>query len=279
MLSRFPAALARGLLVAVIVVFPGIALPGLSADAQLMALFVALCAMVFITIEYVSESPSLVQFRSAPPLNRIRFAAMSVTVVLLVFMLRDTAPETKISSFAQTLGAQFASVTDVPFSPVRMIRQLVSPVLSEPSVALVTKAAALAYGCAALSILAFLLVILRGGWPFAGAGFNIWVNLPTFDPVGRGDPVERLRQIGAVNLLLGIIAPFLIPAILAYSAGLVDLSRFEAPNSLIWIVTIWAFAPASFVMRGIALLQIARLVQAQRRAVAQAADGERLSMA
>lgn len=279
MMSRLPAALARGLLVALVIVFPGIALPGVAVDSRLMAVFVAGCAGAFIVSEYLARAPSLLQFRSAPPLNRIRFASVSVSLIVVTFLLRARDLPTPLSRFADTLGSRLAWLSDIPFSPVRLMRQLVTPDLSEIAVQTVTKAAAVSYCCALLSVLAFLFVLMRGAWPFAGHRFNIWVNLPTFDPVGQGDTVDRLRHLGRFNLLLGVIAPFLIPAILAYSAGLADLSGFAAPNSLIWIVTIWAFMPASLVMRGIALLQIARLVETQRRAAAIAADGGDLSIA
>lgn len=279
MMSRLPAALARGMLVALLVLFPSIALPAVSADTQLVALFVALCTWVFVSIEYIAQAPSLLEFRAAPPLNRIRFLGAATSIVIVTFMLRDPGTPTALSGIADALGTWLAAVTDIPFSPVRLMRQMAAPALPPEAVAAVTRAAAISYSCAALAVVTFLLAIARGAWPSMGRDFNLWVNLPTFDPIGQGDPVARLRRLSLFNLLLGILAPFLAPAIVAGATGSADLMQLAAPNSLIWIVTLWAFVPATLVMRGIALKQIASLLESQRRAAVLAADGDALSVA
>ena len=64
--------------------------------------------------------------------------------------------------------------------------------------------------------------------------FNVWVNLPAFDPTADGDGVDRLDRDARVNIALGFLLPFLILAVAqAGSNGFEPLS-FTLPQTLIW---------------------------------------------
>jgi ABC-type microcin C transport system permease subunit YejE len=49
--------------------------------------------------------------------------------------------------------------------------------------------------------------------PIATVPFNVWINLPTFDPNGGGDVVRRLVRDGRVNIILGFALPFVMPVV------------------------------------------------------------------
>jgi hypothetical protein len=59
-------------------------------------------------------------------------------------------------------------------------------------------------------VLAFALVIRVQGWPGASA-FNVWVNLPQFDPPPGGDVVSGCGRTPVVNLALGLLLPLIAP--------------------------------------------------------------------
>ena len=81
----------------------------------------------------------------------------------------------------------------------------------------------------------------------------------------------RLKRDSHVNVALGFLLPFLIPAVLkAASAYVTPLSPVD-PQTLIWTMAAWSFLPASLIMRGVALMRIAVLIEEKRRrAYAQA---------
>jgi hypothetical protein len=103
--------------------------------------------------------------------------------------------------------------------------------------------------------------------------FNVWLNLPLFDPTGGGDVVHRLNREASINVALGFLLPFLLPAMALLAANLTDRGAALTPQTLIWMACIWAFFPAGMIMRGVAMLRVAELITAKRRrAYAKAED-------
>ncbi len=87
--SRLPGALARAALVVLMIVTPSAMLPTTGSDGAQIVAFVAIFAAIFTIVEYSASSPSLIEFRSAPPFNRLRFGALFATVVTLSVVFRD----------------------------------------------------------------------------------------------------------------------------------------------------------------------------------------------
>ncbi|MEO8529897.1 MAG: hypothetical protein ABI459_01625, partial [Deltaproteobacteria bacterium] len=98
----------------------------------------------------------------------------------------------------------------------------------------------------------------------AGA-FNVWVNLPTFDPTAVGDVVERLQRDARVNIALGFLLPFLTPALVKATSTVFGAVTFDNPHTLIWTVAAWAFLPSSLFMRGIAMGRVANMIERKRK--------------
>jgi len=134
-------------------------------------------------------------------------------------------------------------------------------------------AGGLSYIISLLSITVFISLLRMKRWPKRYGTFNVWVNLPRFDPTAGGDVVARLNKDSSVNLVLGFLLPFLMPAfikIVVALGGNIDLSD---PQTLVWVVSIWAFLPASLLMRGVALSRVAQLIYKERkRAYMQAVE-------
>jgi len=77
---RLPAAIVRAILVVMLVVMPSALLVGSGNDATQVVVLVAIFAALFTLVEYCAASPSLVEFRDAPPFNRMRFSALFAMV-------------------------------------------------------------------------------------------------------------------------------------------------------------------------------------------------------
>ncbi len=264
-LTRLPGAIARALLVVVLVVLPSAMLSTTSPDTVMIVTLIAICAAFFTLVEYTTECPSIIEFRSAPPFNRLRFVTLLVTVLALSFCMGD---QTATSSFGKVFliaGERLGASMDFPFSPVRLL-VLMMPQNTDPAVLdNIRVAGGLSYIISLLSLSIFIILLRMKRWPKRYGTFNVWVNLPRFDPTAGGDVVARLNKDSSVNLMLGFLLPFLIPAVIkvvVLFGGSINLSD---PQTLIWTVTAWAFLPASLLMRGVALSRVAQLIYKERK--------------
>lgn len=265
MIGRLSKALLRALAMALLVAAPALILPSTSADTAQVVVLLALVAAVFTLFEYHATCPSFVEFRDAPPYNRIRFAALFLTVVALSLILRGESAPTTITRLFAFLGERVSGVLDFPYSPVRLMVLMLPDSAGPGVVDRVRIAAGLSYLVSILSLAVFAVLMWLSGWPTRRAGFNVWVNLPTFDPTAGGDVVQRLGRDAQVNLVLGFLLPFIIPATVKTVGEVVDPISLADPHTLIWTMTAWAFLPASLLMRGFALSRVAQLIVAQRK--------------
>ena len=257
-----------------LIAMPSILLPGTSSDTIQTVALVALLAAVFTIVEYQSNYPSLVEFRDAPPFNRVRFGALFITVFALTLILRGETAPTTLTQLAAAAGHGIGQLIDFPYSPVRLIVLMLPEGASAHLVERVRTAAGLSYLVSILSLGLFVVLLRLRGWPTRHKNFNVWVNLPTFDPTAGGDVVERLQRDSQVNLILGFLLPFLIPAFVKLASDYIDPISMNNDSTLIWTVTAWAFLPASLLMRGIALSRVADMISRQReRASLSGKDG------
>ena len=119
---------------------------------------------------------------------------------------------------------------------------------------------------------AFLILVRLLNWPARQGAFNVWVNLPLFDPTVGGDVIYRLHRDARVNIALGFLLPFIIPAVVKAAADLIDPITLQNPQTLIWTLSAWAFLPASMIMRGLAMSKVADMIEDKRRRAYADAD-------
>lgn len=264
MFSRLPGAILRALLTAALIATPFLLLPANSTDATQIVAFFALVAAVFTFVEYNAAAPSLVEFRDARPFNRLRFLTLFAIVATLAMIQRGEVHPSTLSQLIDVMGAQISGLVDFPYSPVRLVVLMLPADASPGLIADVRTAAGVSYVLSMMMLVAFWLHIRLGGWPARKGGFNIWVNMPTFDPMAGGDLVERLQRDAQFNLILGFLLPFMIPAVVKFAADTLNPVSLADPYTLIWTMSAWAFLPASLLMRGLALMRVARMIAAQR---------------
>ncbi len=272
-------AAARGLLVAILIMTPALMLPGLASDSTQIVLIAALLAAILTFVEYNSSFPSIVEFRDAAPFNRLRFLALFFTVFLLSAILKGITQPTALTSALTSIGTIVGNSIDFPFSPVRLMVLMLPEDASFETVSFVRNAAGLAYVISLVAMTAFLILVRVLNWPARGGVFNVWVNLPLFDPTAGGDVLVRLQRDARVNIALGFLLPFLVPAVVKMAADLIDPITLQNPQTLIWTISAWAFLPASIIMRGIAMGKIADMIQEKRRRAYADADAKGLQPA
>lgn len=265
MISRLAGAALRALLVAILVATPSILLPGTGADTAQIVALVAIFGAILTYMEYASAYPGLVEFRDAPPFNRIRFFSLFLTVLFLSVIARGEYQPTTLTQFVQAVGALVGSVIDFPYSPVRLVVLMLPEDTSVAQINLVRTTAGMSYLISLLTLGVFLIILRLQRWPLGNGSFNVWVNLPTFDPTAGGDVVDRLERDARFNIALGFLLPFLTPAVVKAAANLFGSVSLENPQTLIWTVAAWAFLPASLFMRGIAMSRVAAMIEDKRR--------------
>ncbi len=278
MFARITGAAFRGILVAMLFAMPTLILPASATESPEIILFIALLGSALAFTEYNSHFPSIVEFRNAPPINRLRFAACAASVGALSLLATHPLEPTGLTALIHRLGGWLGGQLDFAYSPVQLTVLMLPPQVPEATVLMVRDAAGLVCAIAGTAIAVFALVIRVGHWPVGSGAFNVWVNLPLFDPTAGGDVVQRLQRDGRVNIIGGVLLPFALPAAVKMASGLVDPGILAAPHMLIWVISAWALVPASMIMRGMAMIRIAGLIEQKRRAASHAA-GEALQTA
>lgn len=276
MISQITGAFVRAILVMVLVATPSLMLPGVPHDTTQIVALVALFAAALTFFEYASTYPGLVEFRDAPPFNRLRFLSLFATVLLLSSIVRGQTEPTTLTSFIEVLGNKLGEAIDVPYSPVRLVVLMLPEDMSLPHLILVRTAAGISYAISLLTLVFFIAAMRFIGWPAKMGTFNVWINLPTFDPTTGGDVVERLQRDARFNIALGFLLPFIVPAAVKVASLAFEPVTLESPQTLIWTMTAWAFLPASLFMRGVAMGRIAQMIDEKRKRNAYAADADLL---
>lgn len=268
----------RGFLVALVIATPALILPEVASDSTQITVLVALLAAFLTFVEYNSTAPSIVEFRDAAPFNRLRFVALFGTVFLLTMIYAGNVEPTAMTSALTSIGTIVGNAIDFPFSPVRLTVLMLPDDADIEVVRSVRTAAGIAYLSSLIAMTAFIVMVRVFGWPARKGAFNVWVNLPLFDPTAGGDVLARLQRDARINIAFGFLLPFIIPALVKVASSVLNPVSLENPQTLIWTMSAWAFLPASMIMRGIAMHRIAEMIEEQRRRV-YASEEQSLSAA
>lgn len=264
-LNRIIGALVRAVCVVALIVTPSVFLPNVTGDSAQVVALVALFGAALTFFEYVSAYPGLVEFRDAPPFNRFRFLSIFLTVLLITVICNGIEQPSDFSVLVTAVGGLIGYVLDFPYSPVRLMVLALPADLPMEKVALVRVSAGMAYLISLVSLCFFMIALRLRNWPHHHGAFNVWINLPTFDPTAGGDVVARLRRDARFNVVLGFLLPFLIPAVMGSAASLFGTITLESYQSMIWMIAAWAFLPASLFMRGIAMGRVADMISSKRK--------------
>ena len=178
-----------------------------------------------------------------------------------------------LTIMVEEIGALVGEVIDFPYSPVRLVVLMLPADTSASHIELVRNSAGISYLISLLTLAVFVILQRIRRWPLRNGAFNVWVNLPTFDPTAGGDVVERLERDARFNIALGFLLPFLTPAVIKSATSLFGAVSLENPHTLIWTVAAWAFLPASLFMRGIAMGRIAGMITQKREDTASSDEG------
>jgi hypothetical protein len=247
-------------------------LPAVTPDSAQVIMLVALFAAVFTFSEYASRYPGLIEFRDAPPFNRVRVLGLFVTLFFLSLMAghRD-GPET-LTLVVNATGLVLAHALDFTYSPIWLLQVFLPENASAAELTMLRAMGGLSFLIGLVTIVIFAILMRLRGWPNRNTSFNVWINLPTFDPTAGGDVVARLIRDSRINLILGIVLPFLMPVLASYGIGNLDVSIAGSPQLMVWMVTLWSVLPVSLLMRGMAMSRIAHMITERRKQIVRSMD-------
>ncbi len=263
-LTRVLGAGLRACVVVALIVLPSLMLPSASPGASDALAVIALVAAAITFTEYYVQFPSMVEFRYAPPYNRLRFSAIFVNILLLCLLTLASISPDPTNLKVAAIGTLIGDIIDFSYSPVRLIGVMLPPDATQPQVNLLRAAAGISYLSSLIMVSVFAIFMRIFNWPAGHGTFNVWVNLPNFDPTSGQDVVKQLLRDSRVNFMLGLSLPFLTPLFAMFGAAIFDPHLLVNPRSMVWTVAIWAFLPASLMMRAIALARIAEMLSRRR---------------
>lgn len=227
-------------LICAIVIWPLLVLPVHGDHNRPLIMTVALFAGVVIFAEYVARTPSLIEFRHAPPYNSIRFIGFAATLIMVTLAATDG----RINNIAQP--PTWAPVTFYGGYGTNPLSRVVS----------------FGLGAACVMVTSFGISLLFK-WPENGQRFNVWENLPMFYVSTSVSKVPALRRHAAISTIWAILSIIAFPLIWYVLDIFFPLTSSVTILSKIWMVTIWAFLPANLIMRAIALWRVAQVVEWQ----------------
>jgi hypothetical protein len=266
MVGRLLGALTRAVFVLFVFMLPAVMLPDIAQSALEMSLIVGGLVAAFVLIEYGASQPALLDFRFAPPYNRARFVTFATILVALVFLVRATVAGGDYAPGYLATADRLAALMDFPYSPVSLVPALTVGETDPALALLIRRAAALSLSIGLVALVFFGLLLWVFKWPQGRERFNLWKNLPTFEPTQGRSVERRLMWRGRLYIIVGLTLPFTLAVLASRAVGLVDAEALANTRNLVWGVAIWAFMPVSFVIRGLALSKIGWLVRRARGA-------------
>ena len=269
MLLRLVAAVLRAGIIVLVVCMPSLMLAGTTREGAELVVVLALALGLFTVIEYSACYPAMIEFRDAPPFNRVRLLSLAI----MLFCLSLVAGGDHGSSLVlvlNALGILFGQALDFPASPLAALIAELPDAAAPVSAVQVKIMAGLAIFTALSALCVFAILLRTEKWPQRGQAFNVWVNLPTFDPTTGGDVIARLNRDAHVNLLFAIAMAVLFPTIGLIVAEHLERQIVTSAQALVWGIALWMFLPLSLMMRALAMMRIATMIR-DRRALLVAA--------
>lgn len=263
-ISQLVGAVVRAILVLVVISTPSLLIPGTSEETTQIVTLIGLFAAVFTFSEYASTYPGLIEFRDAQPYNRVRM----VSVFIALFALSIVVSAGDVSTLSLVINATgfiIAEALDFPFSPLQVLMGQLPPDVDPRTAAEIEIMAGLSALIGLLTLSIFAILVRLQQWPNRRSAFNVWINLPTFDPTTGGDIVTRLLRDARVNIILGFALPYILPVLASIGAAQLEMSILDSPQTLVWTITAWMFLPVTMFMRGMAMGRVADMINSRRK--------------
>ena len=264
MFARFSLALLRAVLVGFFIILTStfVALSG-SVEGDLFILAIAVLLGVFIFLEYISDVPAVLEFRYAPPYNRIRFLILVCVALTLSsgtnsvsqiigLPITGSSPDFVVNVFSSWPSAGY------------YLNQAIGQSATTQSFWLFDNTS-LAFFIGVLCVLAGGIYIWISSWPLGDDGFSLWPNMPSFNPTSGRRASDLLATIALINVTLFFGLPYALSYIIALARQNLGFDFLYNPVFTFWVLMIWLVVPLFALFKAIALLKLCVLAENLRR--------------
>ena len=261
MLARFNFALLRGFLVAAFVLsFSVLIEQSGTAEGDLFYLTLALTLGALICLEYSFETPSITEFRFAPPYNRLRLLIACV----VAFLLSENQFSTIVPGFEFVSYFEETNLNAWP-SPVYYANIALGQDGEGANAWLhsATGGAAIV-GCLVVLVCAAILWVSL--WPLSPSGFNLWENMPNFHPKSGGKASDQIMVDALFYFLFFFILPYSIAFIGFAMRVYLGFDFSNAPIFSFWFLFAFLTLPLFSLFKSLALVKICILAEKLRDA-------------
>lgn len=264
MVLRGLGALMRAVIVCLMIYYPSLVLSDYANNGMDIFLLFGIIASIVVMIEYASRAPSLIEFSMAPPYNRFRISVLTLVIVFLVTTINPTNSTGPLFDIVKVVSNAAQFVLGDSSIPVRNLMWALGTV-SPQQHALISELATGALFVSFISVVIFSIVLWLQKWPLGSDGFNLWPNMPSFHARAGKKTESRMMQIAALSFVLALTFPFVIPHVLGFIRNYIGSDFMAHRLTVFWVITIWAIVPAIAMMRGLALLKVAYLIDHLRK--------------
>jgi len=263
LIFRFLSALLRSGVVFFLIAFPSsvLAPPGVGGLGSYVIF--AMLAATIVFFEYASHSPSLIEFRHAPPYNRFRILVFGLTTMFIILNLNLNSQTGPIFDIVGGVSRFASWLFQNRFSPVYALINILNFENNADLMEFQRLAEVALFVSFFLSIF-FCFVIWMQKWPLSGAGFNLWPNMPTFHASAGSRTEVRMLQIAILSFAMAVALPYLFPMVLQMLKAWLSIDYSYQRHSAFWIIMFWTMMPAMAMMRGLVLLKVAYLARELR---------------
>ncbi len=256
MIYRLTGATVRAVFVAILVMLPAFLLAGTTQSALEFTRILATIAAVFVIYEYGFSSPSVIEFRFAAPYNRVRFLLLLALVLTPTYLISNQIDGHAQNGLITDIASNGFALMDFAYSPVAIVANTLAG--DNHALREIIGQAIMLNTIICLSFtLAFCISVFLKFWHFGGDDFNMWLNMPTYKSYDIQSLQSRLINSSFSSLLIACLIPLFGPTVADIILSKASQGNAITPITITWIITLWTYLPAMFLMRAVALAKIA----------------------
>lgn len=263
MITRFFGAFVRAIIVAFIIIVPSALVSAGASQAQMFTFTFAILASGVIFVEYLVQSPAVIEFRFASPYNSLRFMILAVMALVVSQGLTNGILNGDSGALPVFAGLFERSMLGWPSPAAHMVDAL--SLAGTATNASVLRIASFAFCIAFFFTIVFGIYIWLGAWPLSKTGFNLWPNMPSFTARAGQKASTKILQVSILSLTLAVTLPYIIPYFVRYGSGPLGINFEDDYLTLYWVLLLWAMIPAMALFRAISLLKLAFLAENIRK--------------
>lgn len=264
LLVRGIGAIVRAIVMCIVVAFPSLALSKASVFGLDLFLVISVISGLIILIEYLARTPSLIEFRLAPPYNRYRMCCLVLVSTFIVVIMNPNQAAGPVFDLTNSVANAALYLCNTAYVPVQMFTNAFGPIPEAMQMNILLWASG-AFLVAFASALSMAVILWLQAWPLTQDGFNLWPNMPSFHTRAGRKTESRMVRMALISLLMAFLFPILIAALLSAVRRWLLIDYTQNMVLLFWLIAIWALVPAMAFLRGLALLKVAYMIDHLRK--------------